>query len=551
MDAEAKSCTRRHDNVHSTMTSYNNDVDPQELSSVSSHDDEPSSADIEQSRNLMPELTGSSGSSAKGDVADSRLDHEDGTAAGGIGGSLAKKIKKKEGKGIDHVMKALQSLESTDEKLAVICKKYSELLEEHKQTQAQFKQSQRSLSVLSREKDQLQSEHSKAVLAKSKLEGLCRELQRHNKLVKDESIARAKEDDEKRKEVTTKFQVTINDIQQQMNDHYQKNTSLREENLELANKLKGLIEQYELREQQIEKILKSKELEAQLYDARLQQAALQIGEEKEKHLHDSQLLLRDSMESQKKIMLLEEQEKALKAQVAMYSEKYDDFQSTLTKSNDVFNTFKTEMDKMSKKIKKLEKETLMWRQKWEGSQKSMLEMAEQKAHSDKDISLLQNKLSKLEGLCRALQEERKRAFTPASTTTSLGDHPPTLSASSPEATSTCEEASVSQVPVSSSPVLSSDPTLQQTNNNSAFSSSNTFNSPDGANNAKSIDFMHACKEDSEEGKVSGAVGGALESCPDPSGVESVDHSATSQTSDVLSPSDNHVDNNLDTVNKIL
>ena len=44
-------------------------------------------------------------------------------------------------------------------------------------------------------------------------------------------------------------QVTINDIQQQMNEHYEKNTALREENLELANKLKGLIEQYELREQ--------------------------------------------------------------------------------------------------------------------------------------------------------------------------------------------------------------------------------------------------------------------------------------------------------------
>jgi len=37
---------------------------------------------------------------------------------------------------------------------------------------------------LSREKDQLQNDHSKAVLAKSKLEGLCRELQRHNRLVK-------------------------------------------------------------------------------------------------------------------------------------------------------------------------------------------------------------------------------------------------------------------------------------------------------------------------------------------------------------------------------
>ena len=44
-------------------------------------------------------------------------------------------------------------------------------------------------------------------------------------------------------------QTTINDIQQQMNEHYQKNTTLREENMELTTKLKGLIEQYELREQ--------------------------------------------------------------------------------------------------------------------------------------------------------------------------------------------------------------------------------------------------------------------------------------------------------------
>ena len=35
-----------------------------------------------------------------------------------------------------------------------------------------------------KEKDQLQGEHGKAVLAKSKLENLCRELQRHNKLIK-------------------------------------------------------------------------------------------------------------------------------------------------------------------------------------------------------------------------------------------------------------------------------------------------------------------------------------------------------------------------------
>jgi len=40
-----------------------------------------------------------------------------------------------------------------------------------------------------------------------------------------------------------------------MNEHYQKNTTLREENMELTTKLKGLIEQYELREQVSQRLM--------------------------------------------------------------------------------------------------------------------------------------------------------------------------------------------------------------------------------------------------------------------------------------------------------
>lgn len=306
------------------------------------------------------------------------------------------------------MMKSLQSIESTDEKLSALCKKYAELLEEHRTTQSSLKQTQRTLSVLAREKDQLQNDHSKAVLAKSKLEGLCRELQRHNRLVKDESAARAKEDDEKRKEVAAKFQTTINDIQQQMNEHYQKNTTLREENMELTTKLKGLIEQYELREQHIEKVMQHKDLESQLLEAKLSQATLQLAEEKERNVQEKQQLVQDALESQKKVMLLAENENQLKAQVAMYQEKYDEFQQTLTKSNDVFQNFKNEMDKMAKKIKKLEKETAMYRERWENSNKALLSMAEEKTRSEKEVALLMTKVSKLESLCRALQEERRK-----------------------------------------------------------------------------------------------------------------------------------------------
>lgn len=309
----------------------------------------------------------------------------------------------------EHILKALNSLQTSEEKLAALCKKYTELLDEHRLLQNKTKKSERQLTMVMREKDQLQSEHSKAILAKSKLESLCRELQRHNKLVKEESLARAKEEDEKRKEVTARFQTTINEIQQQMNDHYTKNTKLREENLELANKLKNLIEQYELREQHIEKMFKHKDLEQQLMDAKLAQAVMQVSEEKKRSLAEKEFLMMEAAEGQKRILLLEAQEKQLRAQVSLYTEKYEEFQSTLTKSNDVFQSFKTEMDKMTKKIKKLEKETSVWRSRWENSNKSLIDMAEEKTKSDKEIALQQVRIKKLESLCRALQEERKKS----------------------------------------------------------------------------------------------------------------------------------------------
>ena len=48
----------------------------------------------------------------------------------------------------DAVLKALGSLESSEEKLAALCKKYADLLEENRVLQQKFKQSQKSLSVV-------------------------------------------------------------------------------------------------------------------------------------------------------------------------------------------------------------------------------------------------------------------------------------------------------------------------------------------------------------------------------------------------------------------
>ena len=52
-------------------------------------------------------------------------------------------------------------------------------------TQVKLEQ-RRTLAAL-KEKEMINGEHQKALLAKSKLESLCRELQKHSKMIKEEA----------------------------------------------------------------------------------------------------------------------------------------------------------------------------------------------------------------------------------------------------------------------------------------------------------------------------------------------------------------------------
>lgn len=68
----------------------------------------------------------------------------------------------------------------------------------------------------------------------------------HNK---EENMQQAREEEERRKEATAHFQITLNEIQAQLEQHDIHNAKLRQENIELGEKLKKLIEQYTLREE--------------------------------------------------------------------------------------------------------------------------------------------------------------------------------------------------------------------------------------------------------------------------------------------------------------
>uniref|UniRef100_A0A8C5S846 Uncharacterized protein n=1 Tax=Laticauda laticaudata TaxID=8630 RepID=A0A8C5S846_LATLA len=67
--------------------------------------------------------------------------------------------------------------------------------------------------------------------------------------LQEETLQRAREEEEKRKEITNHFQSTLNDIQAQIEQQSERNMKLCQENTELAEKLKSIIDQYEVREE--------------------------------------------------------------------------------------------------------------------------------------------------------------------------------------------------------------------------------------------------------------------------------------------------------------
>ncbi|XP_065225008.1 gamma-taxilin [Planococcus citri] len=320
--------------------------------------------------------------------------------------SKSLKPRKKDDCNVQHVLRALNSLTTPEEKLAAMCKKYADLFDENRKLQSSVKQFQKQMTVLVKEKDQVRTDLAKSVLTRSRLESLCRELQRQNKVIKEESYQKIREEEEKRKEVSAKFQVTLNEITELMKQDSDKTMKLRDDNIDMTSKLKSIYEQYEIREQQIEKMAKQMALETQLYEAKLSKMEMEFAAEKEILLREKQQLLMTLTEYQARLQEYQNIELALRNQVALYNNKYEEFEKSLTRSNKMFGGFKEEMENMSDKIIKLEHETAAWKQRWEKTQNALLEMASEKQKSDQEIIVAAKQMSTLHKLCRTLQAER-------------------------------------------------------------------------------------------------------------------------------------------------
>ena len=80
-------------------------------------------------------------------------------------------------------------------------------------------------------------------------------------------------------------------------------------------------------------------------------------------------------------------------------------EDTLNNSNDLFLTFRKEMEEMSKKTKRLEKENLNLTRKHDLTNRNILEMAEERTKVNQDLEKLRKKNATLESVIRRMQDQ--------------------------------------------------------------------------------------------------------------------------------------------------
>uniref|UniRef100_H3CKJ1 Taxilin beta b n=1 Tax=Tetraodon nigroviridis TaxID=99883 RepID=H3CKJ1_TETNG len=287
----------------------------------------------------------------------------------------------------------------------------------------------------------LQAESRRGAAARADLEVLCRDVQMHCRRLWEETARRCSEEEERRTRMASHFQAKLEDIQAQIEQHSARNHKLCRENAHLTDKLELLVNQCQVRDESLEKISKHHELQLQLAEAKLQQANALLADAQDKHKREKEYLLREAIEKTKKCFAMKEQELSMKKKLTLYAQKFDEFQGTLAKSNQIYARFKQEMDNMTEKMKKMEKETNVWKSRFENCNKALTDMMEERTEKGKEFQLFVLKIHKLEKLCRALQDERAVLYRKIKEVRVKGQSPEEEAAQEPDPAGPTPEAS--------------------------------------------------------------------------------------------------------------
>lgn len=315
------------------------------------------------------------------------------------------KWRKKDPKSWVNIAKRLPGL-TENEKLKCVEEKYNELYNETRVIENLNIDMVNKYEEVVNEIERVTTEYARSLDIRAKLENVCRELQKQNKEIKDETAMKLKLEEEKRKEVTNQLQKTLTEISSLMNENQAANIKLQDDNQDMSTKIASLYHQFDERENDIKKLNKQMELEKQLSKATVAKAELELQSEREIWKKEVQILQDSLVQKESICQVLEKTIQKLEENINVYKSQYENFEGTLIKSNKMFDDCKVEMIKMSKKIASLSKDAQNWKQRFENAAQTIIELTTDKHKQEIEVINVNKRFQQLQKLCRQLQLDR-------------------------------------------------------------------------------------------------------------------------------------------------
>ncbi|KAJ3394120.1 hypothetical protein HDU84_000148 [Entophlyctis sp. JEL0112] len=308
---------------------------------------------------------------------------------------------KKESK---NILASCESLPSSEEQLRLMHTKYLDMFKSNKRMEREAARAAKRRESELFEKETMVADLNRLGIQKQKVENLCRELQRENKRIQEKLDLMVHNQKLDREAFSSNFVRAVSEFAMNNGGMQSEKTSSKQhipknnggssqqpfqsgyQNSEpISERLMNFFTQWSLREKQFEAMTQANDVNSRLLQSKLEMQRQLATQESERV---------SSLRAQVASFLGTERD--LRRQLQVYVEKFRQVEDTLNKSNELFSTFRIEMEAMTSKTKRLEADNLNLKSRLETLNTKVAQFVQDRKSSD----IQKYARDKLESLCR-------------------------------------------------------------------------------------------------------------------------------------------------------
>lgn len=255
---------------------------------------------------------------------------------------------------------------------------------EWRRTEAELQSVSKKNQTLTAELEGLTKEYDSEHARRVTLERLAKDLAAQRQSLIDTANAQAEEEKQRRVDLTKGLQTRLSEINVQVEETERERIQLLQQNSILKEKLKVINEYLENKDKQYGQMLEQKSKEVEIYNEHMEER------------------LTEAVKS----LAPQQTEGELKSQLSMYQDKFDEFQSMIGKSTQVFDVFKGDMQKLNDRLAQAENEQIELRRQCDVVDVDMVRLVQAKEEATRQRAALRKEKAALETECRTRKQSK-------------------------------------------------------------------------------------------------------------------------------------------------